>query len=196
MGMKRKRGMGIDTGKRNITAPCPKMIDVYFQNILKYNRYSRSDNPFYALYTKVLNHPDNPIIPELTGITCNSQIIVDLYTGAVVDDYLKVKKKKITTFAECENESLKTMLRWHLNIVKVTCEYIKYGWLERYGIKKELEEAKNKGKILNKTDTRNLRIKIMPEELKIKIMPKELKTIEKEKIEYICKNKKIVWGIE
>lgn len=173
MGMKRKRGMGINTGKSNITAPCPKMIDSYFQNILKYNRYSLSDNPFYALYTKDLNHQDNPILPELAGITCNSQIIVDLYTGAIVDDYLKVNKKKINTFAECENESLKTILRWHLNIVKVTCEYIKYGWLERYTIKKELEEAKNKGKILNKTDTRNLLIKTMPIELNLYTPVKE-----------------------
>lgn len=166
MGKRRKRGMGIATGKSNLTAPCPKVIDAYFQGQLRYVKESKHfDNSFYALYTKNLNNQDNPVLPELAGVTCNSQIIVDLYTGAIVDDYLKVNKKKISTFAECENDSIKTIFKWHANIIQITCEYIKYGWLEKYSIKKELETAKSKGKILNKTDTRNLLIKTMPLEI-------------------------------
>ena len=167
MGKKRKRGMGIDTGKSTLTTPCPKVIDAYFQSQLRYIKEPKYfNNSFYALYTKNLNNQDNPVLPELAGVTCNSQIIVDLYTGAIVEDYLKVNKKKISTFAECENESIKTIFKWHANIIQITCEYIKYGWLERYMIKKELEKAKSKGKILNKTDTKNLLIKTIPAELK------------------------------
>ena len=166
-----KRGLGVNPASSNITAPCPRMIDVFFRQQLMYNKVAPDNpdckDPFYVKYIKGLNHPDNPMKPDLKNISCTSHIIVDLYTGAVVDHYFKINKgAPIRAYAECPNiESLVLMFKWHLNIVHMAREYIKCGWLQRSKVQAEIENAKTKITILNKVGVTNILNKAKPDKL-------------------------------
>lgn len=166
-----RHGLGISPAASNLTSPCPRMIDAYFRQQLMYNRVA-PDNPnckdnFYVKYTKTLNHSDNPIKPDLANISCTSHIIVDLYTGAIIDSYFKINKgSPIRSYTDCPNiASLQLVFKWHLNLVHMTREYIKCGWLQRDSVKKEIEKSKARCYIINKVGTTNLLNKAKPDEL-------------------------------
>ena len=159
-----RHGLGIELASSNLITPCPSMIDSYFKDQLKYNKVEVEDhrkgykNAFKVRYCKALNHPDNPILPELWGISCVSNIIIDLYSGSVIDHYFKINKgSAIRTFSECPNiEAVEYVFKWHLNLVHITREYLKGGWLKRSKVKKEIEDMQSKYIILNEKGITNI----------------------------------------
>jgi len=166
-----RHGLGVNPAAANLTSPCPRMIDVYFRQQLMYNKVAPDNpnckDPFYVKYVKSLNHPDNPLKSDLVNISCTSNIIVDLYTGAIVDSYFRINNgSPIRSYSECPIiESLQLVFKWHLNLVHMSREYIKCGWLQRASVKKEIENAKPKCYILNKVGVTDLLNKAKPEGL-------------------------------
>ena len=126
----------------------------------------------YAHYKNILNKNDVPLFDCLKDITCISHIVVDLWSGHIHDAWFDVryhgldhcsgiealKGVKINSFnqlADFEDPeigcpSLIWVFKWHLNIVHMTREYLKGGWLERPKRIKELAKAKEARKFLNK----------------------------------------------
>lgn len=166
-----KKGLGINPESSSLTSPCPRMINVYFRNQLKYSKTSPDNpnckNPFYVKYIKTLSYADNPVRPDLLNFSCTSNIVIDLYTGSVVDNYFKINNgKPIRSYKDCPNiESLVLVFKWHLNLVHMSREYIKCGWLQRKSVQKEIENAKQSCYILNKVGTTDLLNKAKPEGL-------------------------------
>ena len=157
-------GLGIGAAGSNLITPWPSMIDSYFKDQLKYNKVEVEGcrdgykNAFKVRYCKALNHPDSPAIPELWGISCVSNIVIDLYSGSVIDHYFKINKgSAIRAFSECPNiEAMEYVFKWHLNLVHITREYLKGGWLKRSKVKKEIEDMQSKYIILNEKGITNI----------------------------------------
>ena len=166
-----KKGLGISLVSSSLTSPCPRMIDIYFRQQLKYNKVAPDNpnckDPFCVKYTKSLNHPDNPIKSDLANILCTSHIIVNLYTGAIIDHYFMINKgNPIRAYRECPNiESLQLVFKWHSNLVHMSREYIKCGWLQRKAVQKEIENAKPNCYILSKVGVTDLLNKAKPDGL-------------------------------
>ena len=139
----------------------------------------------YAHYKNILNKCDAPLFECLKDITCISHIIVDLWYGYVQDAWFelryhgkgscpgieKFKGVKINSFAqlaafddpELGCPPLVWVFKWHLNIVHMTREYLKGGWLERPKRVKELAKAKESRKFLNKFGPINIIKNAKPE---------------------------------
>ena len=166
--MSGKRGLGIKSASSILISPCPSMIDSFFKDQLKYNKVQVEDksntNPYLVRYVKGLNHGDNPLFPDLANISCVSNIIIDLYNGRVVDHYFKINRgSAIRAYKECSTLGhLTWMFQYHLNLVHMTREYIKGGWMQRVKVQKEIEDVKSKYIILNKKGFTNILEKAKP----------------------------------
>lgn len=161
-----KKGLGSDTCRpAYLITPCPAAIDQYFTEQMFYCKLTpkaNDKNPFVATYMKVLSHADNPMFECLKGDQYISYIIVDLYSGAILDHYFEVRdhnrwKYSFVSFENCpEKDEIIWLFKWHLNIVHMTREYLKGGWLYRSKRQKELEITKDKYVILNKKGFTNI----------------------------------------
>jgi len=176
MGINR-RGLGLDANPAKSIAPSPAIIEHYFVDQLHYFQQDRDNvKNFlrYVTYVKHLNQPDAPLFGELQGISCISRIVVDRLNGGIVDHWfelrdsknagnhqlkfkinMKYKDVKINSFdqlTEFENyyPSIIWLFKWHLNIVHMSREYLRGGWLERPARIDAIEEAKQARKYLNK----------------------------------------------
>lgn len=165
--MSNNHGLGCDTFRpASLITPCPAVIDHYFRKQLHYNRLikkTNDDEPFVAVYSRGLNYPDRPIFEDLAGQHYLSYIVVDLYSGAILDTYfeLRNKHKIVRTYQELaeeigENKSIEWIFKWHLNIVHMTKEYLKGGWLYRPKRQENLSATKDKYVILNKKGFTNI----------------------------------------
>ena len=167
-----RNGLGIEKSSGSLISPCPSMINSFFVRQLKYNKVDienkKNNNQYLVRYVKTLNQADNPLFPELTNITCVSNIIVDMYDGSIVDHYFKVNKgPAIRNYQECPSlEPLQSVFKWHINIVHASREYIKGGWMSRNKVKEEIEDSKKLYKYLSKTNFTNI-LKYTKDELNI-----------------------------
>ncbi len=167
-----KHGLGIVSSSRVLITPCPSMVEYFFKDQLKYSKadieHKHNTNQFLVRFTKALNHPDQPVFPDLNHISCVSNIVIDLYSGAVIDHYFKINRgSAIRTFSECPDiESMLYIFKWHLNIVHMAREYLKGGWMQRGKIQKEIESMKDKYVILNKKGFTNILEKAKPDFVK------------------------------
>lgn len=126
-------------------APCPQVIKYYFKNKLRYQiiptktEASKADADLVT-YTKVLNHPDNPIFPELAGIVVQSTVVINLTDGSIVDHYVKVNSgSPIRSYDEEPGlKQLKCIIKWHMNIISMSKEYLNGGWLNAENVKESL----------------------------------------------------------
>ena len=164
-----RKGLGISQSSKSLLSPCPKMIEAYFTDQLRYNKSSIEDksnkNQFLVRYQKALSMPHKPEFPELKNVTCLSNIVVDLYTGGIVDAWFKVNRgPAIRGYSECPQiASILWVFQWHVNLVHMSREYIKGGWLERKRLQQELQDMKAKRVIMNKLGTTNFIEKARPE---------------------------------
>lgn len=171
--MNSKKGLGLSPSINNLITPCPSMIDSFFNLFLKYNKITTENkenkNPYIFRYIKTLNNPDNPVFADLALQVCTSNIIIDSYTGTIVDHYLKIKGGVIIkSYAQCRehnSKSLDWMLNWHVNLVHLTREYLKGGWMLRAKVKREIEYTKCRYTILNNNGFENLSEVAKPEPL-------------------------------
>jgi len=161
-------------------APAPAIIENYFVSQLRYfqqNRGEIHDIPRYTTYVKNLNQPDVPLFAELAGINCISRIVVDMWVGSIVDAWFELRDSKNATndslrfninvnykdvkinsfeqLAEFENThfSIIWLFKWHTNIVHMSREYLKGGWLERKVRIEAIKKAKEARKYLNRFGT-------------------------------------------
>lgn len=155
-----------------LITPCPAVIDQYFTEQMHYCKLTpkANSNAFIAMYSKTLSHKDNPMFDDLAGEQYISYIIVDLFNGALIDCYFEIRDNKkrfnrvwqpIRSYNELtaaigSNQSIEWLFKWHLNIVHMTREYLKGGWLYRSKRQKELEVTKDKYVILNKKGFTNI----------------------------------------
>ena len=165
--MSNRNGLGNDAFRpASLITPCPAAIDQYFKDQLHYNKLIKKANdkePFTVVYSRGLNYPDRPIFEDLAGQHYLSYIVVDLYNGAVVDTYFELRNthKIVRTYQELadeigENKSIEWVFKWHLNIVHMTREYLKGGWLYRAKRQENLAATKDKYVILNKKGFANI----------------------------------------
>lgn len=187
-----RRGLGMATNPAKNVAPAPAIIENYFVEQLHYfqqNRGEIHDIPRYTTYVKNLNQPDVPLFAELKGINCISRIVVDMWHGGIMDAWfelrdsknggnnalkfkisMKYRDVKINSYNQLDEfvgqyDSLIWLFKWHLNIVHMSREYLKGGWLERKGRIKAIEKAKEARKYLNKFGTTNIINNAKPEPL-------------------------------
>ena len=177
-----KKGLGINSDRPALlVTPSPAAIHHYFTQELKYsyNRdYKRNSGATkdkinrIFWYSKILNNPDNPVFPVLKGTVCISFIAVDMWTGSIKNHYFEVRNSQlivnngvpINTYQQLFGvKSLEWVFKWHLNLVRVTREYLKGGWLERKSRAREIREAKAARTFLNKFGTTDLTNKAKPE---------------------------------
>ena len=147
--------------------------------------------PFVAVFVKGLHYADHPEFKCLVGTAVNSYVKIDYFTGRILDSYIKVKGlvtkgnhhtsfSEIRAFADldafvknpsCEQcqitdeqyRALDWCLKWHINLIHITREYLKGGWLERESRKKVLKEVYNKRVYLNSYGLTDLANKTKPE---------------------------------
>ena len=189
MGTNRK-GLGLDDNPAKSVAPSPAIIEHYFVGQLHYfqqNRGEIHDIPRYTTYVKNLNQPDAPLFAELKGINCISRIVVDMWSGGITEAWFelkdsknagnnalkfkictKYKDAKINSFdqlTEFENyyPSIIWLFKWHLNIVHMSREYLKGGWLERPARISAIEKAKEARKYLNRFGLKDIINNAKPE---------------------------------
>lgn len=166
--MANRHGLGNDACRpATLITPCPAAIDQFFEEQLHYMKLTPKQNskanPFVVTYAKALNHADNPVFCELKNSVCMSYVVVDLFYGAVVDAYFEYRPQfgldigPVRSYAELpENNALIWVFKWHLNIVHMTREYLKGGWLYRSKRQRQLEATKDKYVILNKKGFTNI----------------------------------------
>jgi len=169
---------GIDTGNSSkLLSPCPRMIDDFFENQLRYSPgKSSAEKPFLAKYVKQLNPKDNPLKPELAGLSCFSVIVVDLTNGRVVDHYFYTKSSKkgveARTYEELQHDPniaprfVEPVFKWHANLVTVAREYLNGGWLHRFGVLKEITAMESHYRYIKEFGYRDLLNSSKPEELR------------------------------
>lgn len=172
-----RHGLGNNVNKpAYLITPCPAVVDQFFEDQLHYMKLTPKANkkadPFIVTYAKVLSHPDNPEFIELKGDVCISYIYVDIFNGNIIDQGFEWKNRyhrkfgPIRSFEECpENKALLLVFKWHLNIVHMSREYLKGGWLYRAKRQRQLEATKDKYVILNKKGFTNILDNARPEEL-------------------------------
>lgn len=180
-----RNGLGLAISPSENVAPAPAVIENYFVAQLGYfqqNRGEITDIPRYTTYVRNLNHPDNPMFPELKGVSCISRIVVDMWNGGIKDAWFELKTSKpnldgayipgIEAFKGVKINSFDQLacfedpelgyfpivwlFKWHLNIVHMSREYLKGGWLERKARIKAIEKAKEARKYLNRFGLTNI----------------------------------------
>lgn len=147
--------------------------------------------PFETIFVKGLHYADHPEFKCLAGTAVNSYVKIDYFTGRILDSYVKVKGlvtkenhhisfSDIRAFADLDASiknsnseqfqitdeqytALNWCLKWHINLVHITREYLKGGWLERESRKKVLKEVYNKRVYLNSYGLVDLANKTKPE---------------------------------
>lgn len=161
----KNKGLGSDVGKpTSLLTPSPAVVDQYFIDQLRYSKLTpkKEDNPFIARYSKVLSPGDKPVFDELADEQYISNIVIDLYTGRVMDHYLEARRKdsskmRMKSYQECPPDpNIGWLFKWHLNLVRMTREYLKGGWLCRDSRQKELETAKGARIFLNAKGLKNI----------------------------------------
>lgn len=185
-----RRGLGLAINPAENVAPAPAVIENYFVAQLGYFQQDRgeiTDIPRYTTYVRNLSHPDNPLFAELKGISCISRIIVDMWNGGIADAWFELrdskntankalkskininyKDVKINSYEQLNEfvdqyDSIIWLFKWHLNIIHMSREYLKGGWLERKARIKAIEKAKEARKYLNKFGTQNIINNARPE---------------------------------
>ena len=180
-----RHGLGLGNNPAKSVAPAPAVIEQYFVNQMHYFQQNRGEIhnlSRYTTYVKNLNQPDVPMFTQLKGVNCISRIVVDMWNGCIKDAWFelrtskanlngaympgieKFKDVKINSFdqlADFEDPELGYppivwLFKWHLNIVHMSREYLKGGWLERPARIKAIEVAKQARKFLNKFGTKNI----------------------------------------
>jgi hypothetical protein len=163
--MSSKKGLGSNACQpAYLITPCPAVVDQYFTEQMHYCKLAAKagSDTFVVTYSKTLSHKDHPMFECLAGDQYISYITVDIYNGVVLSHYFEVRDKNMwkygfTTYNECpEKPEVEWLFKWHLNIVHMTREYLKGGWLYRSKRQKELEVTKDKYVILNKKGFTNI----------------------------------------
>jgi len=178
-----RHGLGSDASRpAALITPCPAAVDQFFVEQLRYDKLAKSKNkleknPFIVTYSKGLSYPDNPIFESLVGQLYISYIEVDLYSGNIVGGWFEIRNNpkrmyrvwpSIRTYAELydavgKDKDIEYLFEWHLNIVHMSREYLKGGWLYRRQRQNNLEATKNKYVILNKKGFTNILENAKPE---------------------------------
>ena len=144
------RKFRLEEKSHNNPAPSGVMIKAFFVGILGYNESKPSfvDNRLLVRFTRSLSSRDAPLVPELSGLSCISNIVVDLLTGKIIDHYFKVNNG--TPIRNNEDSyfiygsPIDQVLRYHFNLVHMSREYIAGGWLYRTKINQQLETNRKK----------------------------------------------------
>lgn len=187
-----RHGLGRSNAASSIT-PCPAVIDQFFKEQLHYCKQTKKSNdkePFIVTYSKGLSYPDSPVFESLAGQQYLSYIKIDLYNGIILDDWFEIRNnikrfdrvwEPIRTYAELldavgENKDIEWLFKWHLNIVHMTREYFKGGWLFRRKRRENLEATKDKYIVLNRKGFTNVLENAKPDNVKFlgngKVEPK------------------------
>ena len=165
-----RHGLGNDSHRpAALITPCPAVIDQFFEKQLHYGKLTKKANdkePYTVIYQKGLSHPDNPRFESLANNCYLSRIVIDAYNGNIIDSYFEVRAAVggsvvFRTFQELadifgEDKAVEWLFKWHLNIVHMTREYLKGGWLYRRQRQANLAATRDKYVILNKKGFTNI----------------------------------------